>query len=182
MQGQFNESISLLDGKSAQQMRQEAVDALNNNLKLESDEERAEQLRRFGYGVKKKTDYRLYPLYLSVKKMEDECAITMNELIVKQEDGTWLQTETYKVFVSSSADNEELLKQMEVLWLPIAGQVDQLKASWIKEKVIQTRYSRRGHEYMTKLQDLVDSLFTLSTLCINFLQITHNLTKDVNDV
>lgn len=177
------EKLHLLDGKPFEVVRQEAIDEYNNTGGKPLSETDKENLRKSYIKQKKtKTDYRLYPLYQSIKEIELHCTPTMSELLVQDEDGAWTQTEVYTLLASLKPENAELLKQMEVLWIPSVGKADQLKRTWIKEKVIQTRFSRRGQEFVEKLQALVDDLFSLSTLCINVQLLLNDLTKEVTDV
>lgn len=175
-------NIASLAGKDLATIATEAVNTFPVEMPLMSGSDKVAYGHRMVKQRRAKADYRLFPLYQSIKQMEDECAIIINEILVKEEDGSWTQTEVYKILEGTSKQTADMLKQIEVLWLPTFGQVDQLKAGWIKEKVIQTRFSRRGQEYIEKLQVLSDNLLSLSTLCINIPLLINDLTKGLEDV
>lgn len=183
MQGKLHNLDPLIDGKSPEQLRKEAVEFLNeSSVQLSQDDERQITLKRINKARKEKADYRLFSVYQPIREMEKQIASTMDELIFKNENGDWEKTECYNVLASLKPEYQKMLIEMETLWLPNAGKVDQLKASWIKERVIQTRFSRRGQHYVEQLQKISDDLFSLSTLCINVQLLLNDLTKDLENV
>ena len=116
---------------------------------------------------KEKQDFRLYPLFENTMAILTPCAETLVEFFVEDENGNLVYTEVATIVAKSSAENSELVKQAFEIYNENRHEPEQLRRAFIKEKVIQTRYTRRGAEYAQKFYELSEKFFALSTLVIN---------------
>lgn len=162
----------LFQGPSFEQLGQQLnVEA---NADLSSERAETQQLNR-GLIKKKKPDYNLYNIYLTVQKLLDQCLPTVQELLTKNEDGSYTFTEAAEAIAATSPDNRLLMQQLEELFKEVDGEPDRLRKGFIKDKVIQNRYSRRGAEYAQQFENVGDKIFSLSTVCLNVQMLLNDL-------
>ena len=135
---------------------------------------------------KKKADFRLYPLYQAIMKMVNEMMPTLNELIVKEqnEEGetVYNRTETAICFSNISTRNETLVQSIIETWIDLDGKPEELRKGFIKDKVNQTRYTKKGYEYALKFDELNDLCFSLSSLIVDFQLTLNDLIKNHPEV
>ena len=74
-----------------------------------------------------------------------------------------------------SKEAAELINEAVVLYQEVRNKPDQIKAQWIKEKVINNRYTRRGFEIVQEFQNVGDAVFTLNSICVGIQAIVTNL-------
>lgn len=130
--------------------------------------------------LKKKSkakDYSLYSLFQSVQGLLDQCKPTTDEMFVLQENGTYILSQSAEVISKTSSANHTLLLDAMELFSEVVGEPELLRKSFIKEKVVQNRYTRRGAEYATLFNNVGDKIFALSTQCLNIQMILADLIK-----
>lgn len=117
---------------------------------------------------KKKKDFNLYEVFKSVQALVDQCTPTVSEFVTRDaETGDYSFTEAANVLGGISQDNQEMLNEMKSLYSEVACKPNELRKSFIKEKVMQNRYTRRGAEYAQQFNDLGEKAFALASLCVS---------------
>lgn len=122
---------------------------------------------------KRKPDYRLYPIFQHVVGMLDSCKSTLDELFVygdpASEQATVLfYTETAKHFSDLSKENAGLITEMYNLYTQVKDRPEEIRKSWIKNRVPQDRFSKKGQEHALALEEVGNSVFSLSALVVDF--------------
>ena len=110
------------------------------------DETRRQHLK------KKKPDYRLYPIFQHVVNMLNSCKSTLDELFVygdpDSEQATVLSyTETAKHFSDLSKENASMVTEMYNIHTQVKDRPEEIRKGWIKNRVPQDRFSKKGQEY-----------------------------------
>ena len=123
----------------------------------------------------KDKDFSLYSLFQSVQSLLDQCKPTTDEMFIKQEDGTFVLSEAGHILASTSTENQVLMLDFLELFNEVVNEPETLRKAFIKEKVVQTRYSRRGAEYATLFNNVGDKIFALSTQCLNVQVVLNDL-------
>lgn len=126
----------------------------------------------------KDKDFSLYSLFQSVQGLLDQCKPTTDEMFIKQEDGTFVLSEAGNVLASTSTENQVLMLDFLELFNEVVNEPETLRKAFIKEKVMQNRYSRRGAEYATLFNNIGDKIFALSTQCLNVQVIINDLIQN----
>lgn len=126
----------------------------------------------------KEKDYSLFSLFQSVQGLLDKCLPTTSEMFTKQEDGTYVLSEAGNILASTSTENKTLMLDFLELFNEVVNEPEALRKGFIKEKVVQNRYTRRGAEYATLFNNVGDKIFALSTQCLNVQVILNDLIQD----
>ena len=131
------------------------------------DEARRQHLK------KRKPDYRLYPIFQHVVNMLNSCKSTLDELFVygdpDSEQATVLSyTETAKHFSDLSKENASMVTEMYNIYTQVKDRPEEIRKSWIKNRVPQDRFSKKGQEHALALEEVGNSVFSLSALVVDF--------------
>ncbi len=148
-----------------------------DEIKQHANREHLKQLKE----KKGRIDYRLYPVFVEVQKLLDKCLATTDELLTKDEDGNIIFSEPGLVFADISSDHKEMMDQLKELYLEVKDQPEELRKGFIKEKVSQTRYTKRGAEYAHLFSELGEKIFALSTVCLNIQMTLADLTAETEE-
>ena len=149
-----------------EQVDVEAQIAEINNLADDVSAQEAEQKQNRNLLKKKKPDFNLYKVFQSVQSMLETCTPTLDEMFVRNEEGLLVFTEAASCLADYSPEMKEALKSTLDLFKQVDGQPDRLRKGFIKDKVILTRYSRRGAEYAQQYDELADKIFSMSALIV----------------
>ena len=122
---------------------------------------------------KRKPDYRLYPIFQHIVSMLDKCKSTLDELFVcgnstSEQTTVLFYTETAKHFSDLSKENASLVTEMYNLYTQVKDRPEEIRKSWIKNRVPQDRFSKKGQEYALALEEVGNSVFSLSALVVDF--------------
>ncbi len=122
---------------------------------------------------KKKPDYRLYPIFEHIVGMLASCKTTLDELFVygdpESEQSTVLfYTETAKHFSATSPENKALVDQIYSVYTQVKDRPEEIRKSWIKNRVPQDRFSKKGQEHALQLEEVGNEVFSLSALVVDF--------------
>lgn len=122
---------------------------------------------------KAKIDYRLYPLYEQLIGMLANNKDSLDELFAYGEKGSeqenvLLYTECAKHFSSIDAEHKNLVDEIYNLYVEVKDKPAQCRDDWVREKVVQTRYTNKGREYASRMGEIGDSIFALSALVADF--------------
>lgn len=134
--------------------------------------------------VKKKKDknaYRLYPLYNATKQILKECEPTATEM-GEFVNGEVQLSETAKILISKHSEEKEAIETLVRSQFEINQGLDECKASWIKDKVIQGRYSAKGHRYTEMLSQLNDAALSQAALVIGIINTMGNMLKGTGEL
>lgn len=131
------------------------------------NETRKQQLK------KKKPDYRLYPIYQHIVGMLGNCQSTLDELFVfgdpdSLQADVLFYTETANYFSDISDGNKRLVTEMYNLYEQVRKRPEEIRVGWIKDKVPQNRFTKKGQEYALALEEVGNSIFSLSALVVDF--------------
>ena len=124
--------------------------------------------------VKKgKPDYRLYPIYEQLVGMLAGCKPTLDELFYYGEKGTSQETvllysPTAIHFSDVSEEHKKLIDSIYDMYVEVKDQPNQCRNDWVREKVVQTRYTNKGREYASRLEEIGNTIFSLSALVADF--------------
>ena len=131
------------------------------------NETRRQQLK------KKKPDYRLYPIYQHIVGMLDSCKPVLDELFVygdpdSEQSTVLIYTETAKHFSDISKENAGIVAEMYNIYTQVKDRPEEIRKGWIKNRVPQDRFSKKGQEYALALEEVGNSIFSLSALVVDF--------------
>lgn len=123
--------------------------------------------------IKKKPDYRLYPIFQHVIKMLDSCKPVLDELFVygdpsSEQSTVLIYTETAKHFSDISKENASMVTEMYNIYTQVKDRPEEIRKGWIKNRVPQDRFSKKGQEYALALEEVGNSIFSLSALVVDF--------------
>lgn len=150
---------------------EQIAETVNEKLRLGENKEEL-SIEDINQTRKKKMDYRLYPLFQLTQGMLDKNRPVIDELFAEEADDTGemriIQTQTAKVFSEVSKDKAKLIQDIFDTWVEVKDLPETLRKGFIKDKVSQTRYSKKGQEYVMKFEEASNLAFSLSALVIEF--------------
>ena len=114
---------------------------------------------------KNKAKFSLYEVYKDVKVSLSQAEIVLNEF-VRLENDVAVINEVGEAVCKISGDAKENLEQAIEIYNSIRLIPDEIKADWIKRKVMTNRYTARGFEVVNELQNAGDVIFGLNTICV----------------
>lgn len=123
---------------------------------------------------KGKKTFSLFGIYSDVKISLAQAETVVLEY-VQIVDGQVVLNPTGEALQKVSKEAAELINEAVVLYQEVRNKSDQIKAQWIKEKVINNRYTRRGFEIVQEFQNVGDAVFTLNSICVGIQAIVTNL-------
>ena len=126
----------------------------------------------------KDKNFSLYSLFQSVQGLLDQCKPTTDEMFTRHADGSYVLSEAGNIVASTSIENKTLMLDFMELFNEVVDEPEILRKGFIKEKVMQNRYSRRGAEYATLFNNIGDKIFALTTQCLNVQVIINDLLQN----
>lgn len=128
---------------------------------------------RKAFVKKSKPDYRLYPIYEQLVGMLATCKPTLDELFYYGDKGTpqekvLFHSPTAIHFASIDDDHKLLVDEIYNIYNDVKDKPNQCRDDWVREKVDQTRYTNKGREYASRLEEIGNAIFSLSALVADF--------------
>ena len=148
---------------------------------------------------RQKKDWRLYPIYQGLKGMLEKCQPTIDELfqpqqkLVPKTEGlddekvlvdVWERTPTANIFADISDENEQLIESIYNSWIEVKDRPDQIRDRYVKDKVMQDRFTKKGQAYVMEFEEVGNLMFALSALVTDFQVRLHEKKKksgELND-
>ena len=100
--------------------------------------------------------------------MLESCKPVLDELFILDDSDTLIYTETADHFIKLSDANKELVSEIFNLYEKVRKRPEEIRKGWIKDKVPQSRYSNKGRDYALALEEVGNSVFSLSALVVDF--------------